>query len=104
MLQYQKVSKYDHDRLQNFFCCLCFYQELQLLKAVMFSWNLLYLSKEHPRPNLKVFGYRIWTSVKRWVKQLSTKAKFITFLQLSSSNFRLKVCEKTDSYQYCPKN
>ena len=33
-----------------------------------FAWNLLYLSKKHPRTNLTGFKYQIWTSVKRFEK------------------------------------
>ena len=48
--------------------------------------------KKYSGPNLKVFQYRIWTSGKRSEKELSSKAKFSTFLQLSCSNFRMKLC------------
>ena len=47
--------------------------------------------KERPRPNWKVLQYQIWTSVKRSKKKLSSKTNFSTFLQLSRSNFRLKL-------------
>ena len=42
--------------------------------------------------NVKVFRYRIWTSVKRSEKYLSSKTQFTTFLQVSRSSFRLKLC------------
>ena len=51
-------------------------------KQLCSGWMLLFISKKLPRPNLKVFGYRIWTSVKRSVKQLSSKTKFSTFCNL----------------------
>ena len=43
--------------------------------------------------NLKSFQYGTWTSVKRSGKHLSSKANFSTFLQISCSNFRLKLCQ-----------
>ena len=53
--------------------------------------NFIFLEKR-PGPNLKVFQNRIWTSAKRLEKKFSSKTKFTTFLQISSSNFRLKKC------------
>ena len=47
--------------------------------------------KKHSRPNLKVFQYQIWTSVKSSEKQFSSKTKFNMILQLSCSNFALKL-------------
>ena len=57
--------------------------------------NLLRLSEERPRPNLKDLQYQIWTPIKRPKKQLSCKANFNTFFAnlilqyLIHSNFRL---------------
>ena len=47
--------------------------------------------KERPRLNWKVLQYQIWTSLKRSKKNLSINTSFCTFLQLSRSNFRLKL-------------
>ena len=43
--------------------------------------------------NLKVFRYHNWNSVKISEKELPDKTRFNTFLQLSYSNFRLKLCK-----------
>ena len=53
--------------------------------------NLLFL-KKRPGAIVKVFQYRICTSMKSWEKKLSSKRKFSTFLKLSCSNFRFKLC------------
>ena len=47
--------------------------------------------KKHSGPNLKVFQYQIWTSVKSLEKQFPSKTKFNMILQLSCSNFALKL-------------
>ena len=49
---------------KNSFYFLCLYLQLSLSKTVIFGWNLLYLSKKGPKPNLKGFRYQIWTLVK----------------------------------------
>ena len=49
--------------------------------------------------NLKSFQYGTWTSVKRSGKHLSSKANFSTFLQISCSNFRLKLCQSPSSWE-----
>ena len=51
--------------------------------------------KANPRPNLKDFQYQIWTLVKRSEKTLSSKTNFSTFLKISCSNFRLKLCHRS---------
>ena len=48
--------------------------------------------KTGPRSIFKGFQYQIWTSVKRLEKELSSKTNFITSLQISYSNFGLKLC------------
>ena len=48
--------------------------------------------KERARPKLKVLQYQIWASGKRSKEQLSCKASFNTFWQISYSNVRLKLC------------
>ena len=75
-----------------------------LKKQSYFDWNLLYLSKRRPWPSLKVFRYQIWTSVKGSVKLAASKTEFSTFLQLSCSNFQLKLCEKSLGCQNYPGN
>ena len=50
--------------------------------------------KKHPRPYLKRFQYQILTSVKSSGKYLSSKTNFSAFLQISCSNFRLKLSQK----------
>ena len=35
--------------------------------------------KKHPGPNLKIFQYRIWASVKRSEKELASKTKLSIF-------------------------
>ena len=47
-------------------------------------------------PNLKGFQYQICTSAKRSGKQLSSKTYCSAFLQISCSNFRLKLCQRPD--------
>ena len=47
-----------------------------------FSSNLLYISRKRPKTNVKVFQYRILTSVKRSEKQLTSKASFNPFWNL----------------------
>ena len=54
------------------------------------------------RPNMKVFQYQIQISVKRSGKHLSSTRNFSTFLQISCSNFMLKLWPQ--SYQNCYKN
>ena len=60
--------------------------------------------KDLPRRNSKVLQYQIWTSKKRSKKKLPCKTNFSTFLQLSCSNFRLKVCQRPSSNQNCQTN
>ena len=52
------------------------------------------LLQNFPKLNLKGFQYQIWTSVKRSGKYLSSKTNFNTFLQISCSNFKLKLCQR----------
>ena len=59
---------------------------------------LIFLKKS-PISSFKGFQYQIWASVKRLEKQLFSKTSFITFLELSYSNFSLKLCKRTQSYQ-----
>ena len=106
VVKYQKVSKhYVRDCLQSNLLLFMFLSTApNVKKQSYFGWNLLCFSKKWPVPNLKVSRYRIWNSLKRLVKQLSSKTKFIIFSQLSCSNFKLKLFEKPRSYQNCSKN
>ena len=70
-----------------------------ILAGIYFAFQ-----KKRPGPNLKNFRYRIWTSVNRSLKQLSSNIRFSTFSRLSWSNFKLKLNEKPHSYQNSPKN
>ena len=65
-----------------------------IVKTVIF-WLQLSLSffKKRPRPNLEGFQDQIWTSVERSGKWSSSKAYFSAFLQISCSNFMLKLCQ-----------
>ena len=73
-------------------------------KQSYLGWNLLYLSTKRPKTNLaslsipkestkQVFQYQILTLAEKSEMQLASKTNFNTFLQLSCSRFRLKVCE-----------
>ena len=77
------------DSLQNFLLL-----SLSLVTAPIDFLPEIYFifRKKVPGPNLKVFPYRIWTSVKRSEEQLSSKTKFSYFLQVNCSNFTLQLC------------
>ena len=60
--------------------------------------------KSRPRKNLKGFRYQIWTSLKRLGNKLSSKTNLNAFHQISSSNFRLKLCQRLKSYKHCQNN
>ena len=93
LVKHQKVSiYYHHDCLQNFILLFMSILTAPVVEKSFFGWNLLYLSKKGPRPNLKSFQYRIWTSGKISKTQLSCKTNFSTFLQISCLNFSLKLC------------
>ena len=53
---------------------------------------------------LKGFQFQIWSSVKRLVKYLLSKTNFSTFLHISCSSFRLKLCQRSKSYKNCQTN
>ena len=89
-------------------CFLCIYWQTELSKQIIsyFDWNLLYLSKKHPRPNLEGFQYQIQTSLKQSGKQLSNKTNFSAFLQINwvksqrvTSIFKQKNLRKSGSSQ-----
>ena len=46
-----------------------FFNNFNCQKQSYSGWNLLYLFKKRPGPNLQDFQYQIWTSVKRLGKQ-----------------------------------
>ena len=51
-----------------------------------------------------MFQYEVSTSVETLEKQLPCKANFRNFLPLNFSNFRVKWCERPNSYQNCQKS
>ena len=55
--------------------------------------------RKHPRPNLKGFQNQIWTSITKSGKKLVSKASFSAFLEMNCSNFRLKLCQRLQSYK-----
>ena len=94
LVKYQKASKYyGQDSLKNFL--LHFMSSIRPLifenSHFVAEIHFIFL-KTHLRSNFKCFQYQIWTSAKRSEKQLSSKTNFITSLQISYSNFRLKLC------------
>ena len=94
LLNHQKVTKYyEHDCLQDFL--LLFMSLLTAFDSYILAGIIFIFLKKGPRPNLKGFQYQIWTLVKRWGKQLSSKTNVSTFLQISYSNFRLKLCQRS---------
>ena len=62
-------------------------------KRTLAGIYLIFLEK-HLRTNLKGIQYQIWTSVKRSRKYLSSNNNFSALLQISCSNFRLKLCQR----------
>ena len=74
----------------NSFAFYVFIESPNCLKESYFGRSLLYIFKKTHAPNLKIFRYRIWTSVQRSEK-LSSKTKFSLFSHTSYSNFRLKL-------------
>ena len=83
MLNHQKVSKYyEHNCLQSFFLIFEFLLTALIVKTSPTGWNLLYLSKKRPRPNLKGFQYQIWNSVKRSESSYQVRQILAIFLKL----------------------
>ena len=70
------------------FAFYVFINSSNCLKQSSLGLNLNCLSKKCSKTNLKVLQYQILTSVKISEKQLPSKTKFYSFLQLSCSNFR----------------
>ena len=107
LVKNQIVSKYEeNDRLQIFFFSL-FMSSLTRytsLKQPYLCYNLLCLFKKRTKTNWNCFKYQISTTVKISVKQLPSKAKFSTLLQVNCSNFWLKHCGSSKSYQNCQIN
>ena len=62
------------------------------MKAVVIH-NRWIKAKRYLFSTVGEIGPPISTSVKRLGEQLQSKANFSTFLELSCSNFRLKMCE-----------
>ena len=88
MGKYQKVSKYFLGCLINFLLLSTSLSKTQIVKnSHILAGNYFTFLNKCPEPNLKVFPYRIGTSVKRSEKYLSSETKFSTFLQLTCPNF-----------------
>ena len=62
------------------FCFLFYFYQFNCQKQSYFGWNYVTFLKKRPRPNLKVFQYRIQISAKRSGKQSSSKTNFTTQL------------------------
>ena len=62
----------------------------KFVKKSFLVYNLVYLSKNCTRTNLKFFQCQVLTSVKKSEKQLQSKANFSHLFQLNCSNFKLK--------------
>ena len=86
------------------FCFLFLLTALIVGSSHIFAGIYNIFLKKRPAPNLKSFRYQIQTSVKRSGKQLSSKKNFTAFLHISCSNFRLKLCQKPQSYKNCQTN
>ena len=67
LLNNQKVSEYyEHGSLQNFILLFISLLTPSVVKSSHISARVYFFAlKEQPRPNLKDFRYKIWTSVKR---------------------------------------
>ena len=85
---------------QIFFYFLCFNQQLQLLKMVIFRPEFTYLSERCPKKTWKSFN----TEFRPQWKQIQSKAKFSTFLELNCADFRLRLFERPYSYQNVHRN
>ena len=73
-MECQKILRYYvDDWLENVLLLIC---------LLTYGWNLPDVYKTGSQGNPKVLQYGIWTSVKRSVKELSSKRKFRTFLHL----------------------
>ena len=105
--KYQKFSKYyDHDSLQSchLFFIICLLVAPIVKSSHIFTGIYFIFFKKSPRPNSKALQYQIYTSMKRSKKQLSSKANFSSFLQVSCFNCWLKLCSRPYSYQNCEAN
>ena len=89
----EQVSKHDYDCLQNFLLVskslfkAPIVENSHLLDRIYFTFQ-----KKRPRLNLNGTQYQIWPLMKRSEKQVSSRTRFVTFLQISVSNFRLTLC------------
>ena len=72
-------------------------------KAVVFRLEFNSSFQKCPKTTLKCFQYEVSNSLERSDKKLTIKANFYPFFQFNSSNFRLKQCQKPQSYQICQK-
>ena len=94
LVKHQKVSNYyDQDCLKNFRLYFMSLIRSPIFENSHFPAEVFFIFlNTRPRSNFKGFQYEIWISVKRSEKWLSNKTNFIISLQISSSNFRLKLC------------
>ena len=93
LIKYQKFSKYyDHGCLENFLLRFMPWLTVPIVEKCHILPGIYFIIlKERSRRSSKVFQYQIWTLKKRSKKILSCKTNFSTFLQLSCSNYRLKL-------------
>ena len=105
LVKQSKFSKYyGHGCLQNFLLLFMPLLTAPIVKNSHILTEVYFIFlKKRPGANLKAFSYRIWTSVKRSEKELSSKTKFGTFWQISCPNFRLKQRQRPHNYWNCQK-
>ena len=83
---------------------------MSLLTALILKYSHIFpgiyfiFLKKYYILNLKCFQYQISASVKRSEKYLSSKTIFSSFLHVSCSNYRLKLCQRLSSYKNCQTN
>ena len=87
-----------------FSCFLCLLTALIVKNSHILIGIYFIFLKKRPRPNLKGFQYQTWTSVKRSESSYQVNQNFTTFLQITGSNFNLKLCQRPKSYENVPKN
>ena len=106
LLIYQNVSKYyEHGCLQNFLLLFIPLLTALIVKNSNILADIYFIFRQkHRRLNLEGFHSQIWTSVKRSGKYLSSNTNLSTFLHISCSNFKLKLCQRPLGYKNCQTN
>ena len=106
LLTYQNVSKYyEHRCLQNFLSLfISLLTALIVKKSNILAGIYFIFPQKHRRLNLEGFQSQIWTSIKRSGKYLSSNTNLSTFLHISCSNFKLKLCQRPLGYKNCQTN